>query len=158
MVGSFDNGMATHDQGVLTSTKQHDFFDKFQMFDYDKFKMSHYKMIKQNISNFSRSGSPTRVMFYDNGSWADFGADVVVSVRSGFEEGKTKVEVKFDGVIHLFDASRMLLRDLKGANLRPIAWIDVGGHCLFPFYLPNVEIFDVIDALTDGNKKNHDRG
>jgi hypothetical protein len=123
------------------------------------------QMLVQNYSNFKRSGSPARFMFYDNGSWAEFGADVVDSLRLGFEEGKAVVEVEFNGVIHLFELYRMLQVDLERGNQRSIAWIDVQGKCFFPktfvdgngkfsSYAAKVnEIVNLGDGVADGNKK-----
>ncbi|XAR48458.1 NAD(+) ADP-ribosyltransferase [Bertholletia excelsa] len=86
----------------------------------------------QNHSNFKRSDSPVRFMYYSNGSWADFSPDVIDSLRLGFADGKAAMEVGVGGSRCLFDLYRMLQVDLETGNPRSIAWVDVQGKYFFP--------------------------
>lgn len=90
------------------------------------------KFLLQNHLNFKRSASPAKIMRYEDGSWVDFAPEVVDSLRSGFVEGKSVVEVRIEGVRCLFDFYRMLQIDLTSGNRSSIAWIDVHGKCFFP--------------------------
>ncbi|THG04008.1 hypothetical protein TEA_019636 [Camellia sinensis var. sinensis] len=56
------------------------------------------KFLLQNHLNFKRSASPTKIMRYEDGSWVDFAPEVVDSLRSGFMEGKSVVEVRIEGI------------------------------------------------------------
>ncbi|XP_057469733.1 probable inactive poly [ADP-ribose] polymerase SRO3 isoform X1 [Actinidia eriantha] len=90
------------------------------------------QMLVRNYSNFKRSGSPARVMYYEGGSWSDFSGAVMDSIREAFAAGKAVVEVGIGGGLYLFDLYRMLQVDLGSGNQRSVAWIDVDGKCFFP--------------------------
>lgn len=86
----------------------------------------------QNYSNFKRSSSPGRFMFYEDGSWVDYPEELAEVMKLGFVEGKPVVEAQVMGLNCFFDFYRMLQIDLDTGNQRSVSWIDVEGKCFFP--------------------------
>ncbi|KAK9270908.1 hypothetical protein L1049_026494 [Liquidambar formosana] len=103
----------------------------------------HTQLLMQNHSNFKRSEAPTRIMFYEGGSWVDFPGEVVRYLRSEFSEGKPMVGASIDGSRYLFDFMRMLQTDFASGRERSIAWIDDNGKCFFPKLFVGSEDFAV---------------
>ncbi|KAK6940311.1 WWE domain [Dillenia turbinata] len=124
------------------------------------------RLLLQNHSNFKKSASPSKLMFYQDESWVDFTHDVVSIARSSFLEGKPVVEASIDGSSYVFDFLRMVQIDLESGYQRSIAWIDETSKCFFPRLFvgeedrdrvskfPNVEIKIHID--TDFAKRKRD--
>lgn len=86
----------------------------------------------QNSSNFRRSSTPSRFMFFCNDMWNDFDQEVFKFLKAGFGAGLLAVEGSVEGSDYLFDFLRMLQVDLVSGCERSIAWIDVTGQCFFP--------------------------
>ncbi|KEH44337.1 inactive poly [ADP-ribose] polymerase RCD1 isoform X2 [Medicago truncatula] len=82
--------------------------------------------------NYKKSGSPERLMFYQNGGWKDFPQDVVDLVRKDFDVKKAAVEVELNGHHLVLDFLHMYQMNLKSGLQQPIAWIDETGCCFFP--------------------------
>ncbi|CAN6456799.1 unnamed protein product [Victoria cruziana] len=87
-----------------------------------------------NHLNFKNSGVPSRIMFFDHGSWTDFPAEAASALVNGFVDGRPTVEIRIDGSMYLVDFLRMLQIDLGSGCERSIAWIDVNKKCFFPKY------------------------
>ncbi|KAK4557248.1 hypothetical protein RGQ29_007134 [Quercus rubra] len=83
-------------------------------------------------SNYVKTGTPKRLMFYQNGEWIDFPQSVVDMVREDFQVKKSAVEVEFNGHHFMLDFLHMSRVDLKTTLQEPIAWIDEAGSCFFP--------------------------
>ncbi|KAM1018547.1 hypothetical protein ACFX2C_040161 [Malus domestica] len=85
-----------------------------------------------SYSNFSRSGVPQRLMFYQSGEWTDFPQDLVDLVRKDLQVKKETVNIKSHGQHYVLDFLHMFRLDLKTGLQQPIAWIDEAGSCFFP--------------------------
>ncbi|XP_075641221.1 inactive poly [ADP-ribose] polymerase RCD1-like isoform X1 [Castanea sativa] len=83
-------------------------------------------------SNYVKTGTPKRLMFYQNGEWIDFPQSVVDVVREDFQVKKSAVEVEFNGHCFMLDFLHMSRVDLKTTLQEPIAWIDEADRCFFP--------------------------
>ncbi|KAM4085200.1 hypothetical protein ACJW30_10G008800 [Castanea mollissima] len=83
-------------------------------------------------SNYVKTGTPKRLMFYQNGEWIDFPQSVIDVVREDFQVKKSAVEVEFNGHCFMLDFLHMSRVDLKTTLQEPIAWIDEAGRCFFP--------------------------
>lgn len=83
-------------------------------------------------SNFSKTGLPKRVMFYENGEWIDFPQHVVGLVEEEFQLRKSAFEVEVNGHRFMLDFLHMIQLDLKSGFQQPISWIDEAGSCFFP--------------------------
>ncbi|XP_048442246.1 inactive poly [ADP-ribose] polymerase RCD1-like isoform X1 [Pyrus x bretschneideri] len=85
-----------------------------------------------SYSNFSRSGVPQRLMFYQSGEWTDFPQDLVDLVRKDLQVKKETVNIESHGEHYVLDFLHMFRLDLKTGLQQPIAWIDEAGNCFFP--------------------------
>lgn len=90
------------------------------------------KSVVKNYSNFMKSGSPQRVMFYDNGEWKDFPQGILSMLKGDFQAKLAITEVVVKGKSALFDFLHMVLMDTETGLQQPIAWIDESGSCFFP--------------------------
>ncbi|XP_010276820.1 PREDICTED: inactive poly [ADP-ribose] polymerase RCD1 [Nelumbo nucifera] len=90
------------------------------------------KSLLRNYSNFMKSKSPKRIMFYQNDEWIDFSNEFLGLVRADFQVKKVAIEVEFNGRHSLLDFCHMIEVDLRTGARRPIAWIDEVGGCFFP--------------------------
>lgn len=93
------------------------------------------KAALHNYENFRKSSVPMTVMYFWNGSWNDFSAQVLDSLRVEFLAGMPTVELVIDGSPYLVDFLRMLQIDLRAGCQRSIAWIDKNGSCFFPKFI-----------------------
>ena len=64
--------------------------------------------------------------------WVDYCGEVLDSLRFGFVERNSMIELVIEGSNYVFDFLRMLQIDLETGNQRSIAWIDEHGKCFFP--------------------------
>ncbi|GAB4834781.1 hypothetical protein Ancab_033049 [Ancistrocladus abbreviatus] len=83
-------------------------------------------------TNFMKSGLPDRLMFYQNGEWADLPSDIVSFVKKDLEHKKPYVDVSLNGRHLVLDFIHMVQLDFKTGSEQPIAWIDEVGSCFFP--------------------------
>ncbi|URE14371.1 RCD1-SRO-TAF4 (RST) plant domain [Musa troglodytarum] len=95
------------------------------------FRRSSSLMIRE-FKKYKMSASPSRFLFFRDGSWADFPPAVFDALREGFVAGKTAFELPVEGCPYLFDVLEMLQVDLETGTANSIAWIDVRGRCFFP--------------------------
>lgn len=101
------------------------------------------RSLQRCYANFKKTGTPQRIMFYQNGQWSDFPQDIVDMVREDFQVKKPAMEVKLKGHPFMLDFLHMFQMDLKTGSRQPIAWIDQAGSCFFPeTYADNNELFD----------------
>lgn len=85
-----------------------------------------------SYSNFTRTGVPQRLMFYQNGEWNDYPQVLVDLVRKDLQIKKATVKIESNGYHFLLDFLHMFHLDLKTGVQQPIAWIDEAGSCFFP--------------------------
>ncbi|KAK6947379.1 RST domain [Dillenia turbinata] len=90
------------------------------------------KSLLKNYTNFKKSVSPKRVMFYQDNDWVDFPKDLVDLIKKDFELKKATTEVDFNGNQYILDFLHMFQLNLKTGAQRPIAWIDEAESCFFP--------------------------
>ncbi|GLU18786.1 hypothetical protein SLE2022_350690 [Rubroshorea leprosula] len=90
------------------------------------------ELLLQNYRNFTRSTTPSRLMYYENGDWLDFSSEAMDQLRPAFAERKAIVEASINGSKYLFDFMRMLQIDFETKNCWSISWIDEYGKCFFP--------------------------
>ncbi|KAK6938026.1 Poly(ADP-ribose) polymerase, catalytic domain [Dillenia turbinata] len=113
------------------------------------------RLLLQNHFNFKKSGSPSRLMFYQDESWVDFTDNVVSIARSRFLEDKPVFEASIDGSSYVFDFLRMVQIDLESGNQRSIAWIDETNKCFFPKLFVGEENRDHVSKFPDLDIKIH---
>ena len=82
--------------------------------------------------NFTKTGLPKRLMFYQNGNWVDHEPEVVGLVRKEFEHKKAAVEVNISSYHLLLDFVHMVQFNFRTSIEQPMAWIDEDGCCFFP--------------------------
>ncbi|CAN1256557.1 Inactive poly [ADP-ribose] polymerase RCD1 [Linum perenne] len=110
------------------------------------------KSLLQRYLNFSRTGVPERLMFYQNGEWTNFSEDLVALVRKDLRLKKGVIEVEFEGHRCMLDFLHMCRLDLKTGLEQPIAWIDEEGACFFPeIYGDDDELSSLCDDGQDRN-------
>jgi hypothetical protein len=90
------------------------------------------KSMVGNYANFVKSGVPKRILFYQNGGWADLPISVVFSIKKDLQMKKATIEVEFDGSRFVLDFLHMLKLDLETEMQNPMAWIDEDDGCYFP--------------------------
>ncbi|XP_059443121.1 inactive poly [ADP-ribose] polymerase RCD1-like isoform X2 [Corylus avellana] len=101
------------------------------------------RSLQRCYANFKKTGTPQRLMFYQNGQWSDFPQHIVDMVREDFQVKKPAMEVKLKGHPFMLDFLHMFQMDLKTGSRQPIAWIDQAGSCFFPeTYADDNELFD----------------
>eukprot|EP00268_Persea_americana_P024383 TRINITY_DN237_c3_g1_i1.p1 TRINITY_DN237_c3_g1~~TRINITY_DN237_c3_g1_i1.p1 ORF type:complete len:508 (+),score=70.88 TRINITY_DN237_c3_g1_i1:97-1620(+) len=100
----------------------------------------------QNYSNFRRSGTPSRFMFFRNDAWTNFSEEVFGFLKAGFVAGMPVVECSVEGSTCLFDFLRMLQFDSVTGHRRSIGWIDVNGQCFFPKLIVGEETRTVFEV------------
>ncbi|XP_042408381.1 inactive poly [ADP-ribose] polymerase RCD1-like [Zingiber officinale] len=88
--------------------------------------------IVKNYCNFTKSGSPQRVLFYENDEWKDFPTKVINAVQENFNMKKTITEANYLGQQILLDFIHLVSIMLQTGLMKPIAWIDDCGKCFFP--------------------------
>ncbi|XP_051203938.1 inactive poly [ADP-ribose] polymerase RCD1 isoform X2 [Lolium perenne] len=82
--------------------------------------------------NYLKSGVPSRVVFYRQGSWCDFPDKVVKSIVDAFKEDKSSVVVVMDDQPLLVDFLSMTLVNLNTRKQRSVAWLDGTNKWSFP--------------------------
>uniref|UniRef100_A0A453R9G9 Poly [ADP-ribose] polymerase n=1 Tax=Aegilops tauschii subsp. strangulata TaxID=200361 RepID=A0A453R9G9_AEGTS len=82
--------------------------------------------------NYLKSGAPSRVMFYKQGSWCDFPDKIVTSIVDAFGGDKSSIVVVMDDQPLLIDFLSMTLVNLKTRKQRSVAWLDGTNNWSFP--------------------------
>ncbi|KAG1341854.1 putative Inactive poly [ADP-ribose] polymerase RCD1 [Cocos nucifera] len=86
----------------------------------------------QEFNNFSRSGAPSRFLFFRDGSWTDFPRQVFDILTAGFIAGKAILDVSVGCRTYIFDFLRLIQIDVATGVSKSIGWIDDNGRCFFP--------------------------
>uniref|UniRef100_A0A6I9S2T4 Probable inactive poly [ADP-ribose] polymerase SRO2 n=1 Tax=Elaeis guineensis var. tenera TaxID=51953 RepID=A0A6I9S2T4_ELAGV len=86
----------------------------------------------RDFKNFSRSGAPSRFLFFRDGSWTDFPRHVFDILTPGFIAGKAILDASIGYRTYIFDFLRLIQIDAATGVSNSIAWIDVNGRCFFP--------------------------
>ncbi|KAM0845431.1 hypothetical protein ACQ4PT_056382 [Festuca glaucescens] len=94
--------------------------------------------------NYLKSGVPSRVVFYRQGSWCDFPDKVVKSIVDTFKEDKSSVVVVMDDQPLLVDFLSMTLVNLKTRKQRSVAWLDGTNK----WFLPSSFFDEEVDEST----------
>jgi len=127
---------ATQFAACLNGVRQQNKLVKRRKLDGRKSKLMSYgyngKSLLKCYSNYLKTGTPQRLMFYQNGEWIDFPHSVVEVVREDFQVKKPAVEVEFNGNRFVLDFLHMFRVDLETSSQERIAWIDEAGSCFFP--------------------------
>ncbi|XAR54773.1 hypothetical protein NMG60_11030063 [Bertholletia excelsa] len=95
------------------------------------------KSFLQYYSNFTKSGIPQRVMFYQNSEWHDIPQEIVCLIKEELQVKKAAIEVEINGHPFLLDFLHMMRLHLKTGLSQPMAWIDEAGKCFFPEIFPD---------------------
>ncbi|KAM0929578.1 hypothetical protein ACQ4PT_001612 [Festuca glaucescens] len=82
--------------------------------------------------NFLKSGVPSRIVFYKQGSWHNFPELIMKSLMEEFKGGKSSVVAVMDDEPVLVDFLSMTLVNLKTRKQRSVAWYDDTGKGFFP--------------------------
>ncbi|XP_037459686.1 inactive poly [ADP-ribose] polymerase RCD1-like [Triticum dicoccoides] len=82
--------------------------------------------------NYLKSGAPSRVVFYKQGSWCDFPDKIVTSIVDAFGGDKSSIVVVMDDQPLLIDFLSMTLVNLKTRKQRSVAWLDGTNNWSFP--------------------------
>ncbi|KAF0891057.1 hypothetical protein E2562_005149 [Oryza meyeriana var. granulata] len=82
--------------------------------------------------NYLKSGVPSRVMFYKQGSWHNFPEQIMMSLIEEFRGNKSSVVAVMDDEPVLVDFLSMTLVNLKSRKQRSVAWFDDTGKCFYP--------------------------
>ncbi|KAB1216084.1 Inactive poly [ADP-ribose] polymerase RCD1 [Morella rubra] len=127
--------------------KLHGYESKLMNFGSKSKLMSHGSNVGKSLlrcySNYMKTGTPKRLMFYHNGEWIDYPQVIVDMVREGFQAKKAAMEVEINGRHFVLDFLHMFQMNLKTGLQNPIAWIDEAGSCFFPeIYADESEPFD----------------
>eukprot|EP00249_Psilotum_nudum_P022792 c28644_g2_i1 orf=293-2242(+) len=93
------------------------------------------KNLPVDVSNFRKSGIPSRFMYYDEAEWKDFSKDVTSILCEHFRCGKNFAELSIKGRTYLVNFMLMMQWNQRTGSLRSIAWIDENGKCFFPSLL-----------------------
>ncbi|KAM5551102.1 hypothetical protein ABKV19_026100 [Rosa sericea] len=90
------------------------------------------RSLLSSYSNFTRTGVPQRLMFYQNGEWNNYPQVLVDLVRKDLQIKKAAIKIESNGDHLLLDFLHMFQLDLRTGVQHPIAWIDEAGSCFFP--------------------------
>lgn len=82
--------------------------------------------------NYLKSGPPSRIVFYKQGSWHNFPEQIMKSLIEEFKSDKSSVVAVMDDEPVLVDFLSMTLVNLKTRKQRSVAWFDDTGKCFFP--------------------------
>lgn len=82
--------------------------------------------------NFLRSGAPSRVIYYKQGSWHNFPEQIMKPLIEEFRGNKSSVVSVMDDEPILVDFLSMTLVNLKTRKQRSVAWFDDTGKRFFP--------------------------
>ncbi|XP_006653007.1 uncharacterized protein LOC102712628 isoform X1 [Oryza brachyantha] len=82
--------------------------------------------------NYLKSGVPSRVMFYKQGSWHNFPEQIMKSLIEEFRGNKSSVVAVMEEEPVLVDFLSMTMVNLKSRKQRSVAWFDDTGKCFYP--------------------------
>uniref|UniRef100_A0A0E0KWM4 Poly [ADP-ribose] polymerase n=1 Tax=Oryza punctata TaxID=4537 RepID=A0A0E0KWM4_ORYPU len=99
--------------------------------------------------NYLKSGVPSRVMFYKQGSWHNFPEQIMKSLIEEFRSNKSSVVAVMDDEPVLVDFLSMTLVNLKSRKQRSVAWFDDTGKCFYPSLFFDEEADEVAKIGSD---------
>ncbi|XP_062223504.1 inactive poly [ADP-ribose] polymerase RCD1-like isoform X2 [Phragmites australis] len=102
--------------------------------------------------NFLKSGVPSRIMYYKQGSWHNFPEQIMKSLIEEFRGNKSSVVAVMDDEPLLVDFLSMTLVNLKTRKQRSVAWLDDTGKC----FSPSLFFDEESDEMTKGDSGNVD--
>ncbi|KAJ3678723.1 hypothetical protein LUZ60_002526 [Juncus effusus] len=88
--------------------------------------------IVKSYRNFLTSGSPKRVLFYENSDWQDFPRETVLLVGGDFVNKQSISEIDFEGKKYFLDFVHTVCVDQETSLKKPLAWIDENDKHYFP--------------------------
>jgi hypothetical protein len=94
--------------------------------------------------NFLKSGVPSRIMYYKQGSWHNFSEQIMKALIEEFKGNKSSVVVVMDNEPFLVDFLSMTLVNLGNRNQRSVAWFDGTCKRFFPSKFFDEETSDVV--------------
>ncbi|WVZ87651.1 hypothetical protein U9M48_034257 [Paspalum notatum var. saurae] len=112
--------------------------------------------IRPNIANdcvnFLKSGVPSCIMYYKQGSWCNFPEKIMKSLIEEFSGNKSSVVSVMDDEPILVDFLSMTMVNLKSRKQQSVAWCDDTGKCFSPSLSFDEEINDMVkgDASVQG--------
>jgi hypothetical protein len=98
---------------------------------------SSHQLLK-SYGNFLTSGSPKRVLFYENKQWIDFPPQTVILACGDFKNKKPVTETTFRGQQLLLDFVHTVCVDQETGSKKPLAWIDENEKQYFPKITPEI--------------------
>ncbi|XP_014752937.1 probable inactive poly [ADP-ribose] polymerase SRO1 isoform X3 [Brachypodium distachyon] len=107
--------------------------------------------------NYLKSGVPSRIVFYKQGSWYNFPELIMNSLIEEFKGGKSSVVTVMDDEPVLVDFLSMTLVNLKTRKQRSVAWFDDTGKGFFPSLFFD-EQADEMANVTSGNVEGNAQG
>ncbi|CAN6237870.1 unnamed protein product [Urochloa humidicola] len=102
--------------------------------------------------NFLKSGAPSRIMYYKQGSWHNFPEQIMKSLIEEFRGNKSSVVSVMEDEPILVDFLSMTLVNLKTRKQRSVAWFDDTGKRFFPSLFFDEES----DGMAKGDSGNVD--
>jgi hypothetical protein len=94
--------------------------------------------------NFLKSGVPSCIMYYKQGSWHNFSEQIMKALIEEFKGNKSSVVVVMDNEPFLVDFLSMTLVNLGNRNQRSVAWFDGTCKRFFPSKFFDEETSDVV--------------
>lgn len=110
----------------------------------------------KSYENFLTSGSPKRVLFYENKQWIDFPPQTVILTCGDFMNKKPVTETVFRGQQLLLDFVHTVCVDQETGSKKPIAWIDENERHYFPEITPEI-CSDIFGTDNDPKGKQESR-
>ncbi|KAJ1273423.1 hypothetical protein BS78_06G279300 [Paspalum vaginatum] len=112
--------------------------------------------IANDCVNFLKSGVPSRIMYYKQGSWHTFPEKIMKSLIEEFSGKKSSVVSVMDDKPILVDFLSMTMVNLKTRKQRSVAWCDDTGKCFSPSLFFDEEIEDMVEG--DANVQGTSQG
>ncbi|KQJ85238.1 uncharacterized protein LOC100842408 [Brachypodium distachyon] len=106
--------------------------------------------LASDCDNYLKSGVPSRIMFYKQGSWQKFPEVIMKSLVQEFKGRKSSVVSVMDDEPVLVDFLSMTLVNLKTRKQRSVAWFDDSGKGFFPSMFFDEETDGVYSGNVDG--------
>ncbi|TVU16519.1 hypothetical protein EJB05_40088, partial [Eragrostis curvula] len=106
--------------------------------------------------NFLKSGVPSRIMYYKQGSWHSFPEQVMKSLIEECRGNKSSAVAVMDNEPILVDFLAMTLVNLKSRKQRSVAWFDGTGKCYLPSMFFDEETSDTVKgdaAMIEGTSQ-----
>ena len=109
--------------------------------------------LADDCDNFLKSGVPSRIMYYRQGSWNNFPEKIMKSLIEEFSGNKSSVVSVMDDEPLLIDFLSMTMVNLKSRKQRSVAWVDDTGKC----FSPSLFLDEEVDDMAKGESANVQR-